>query len=673
MRRIILIAGVFALCQFCSAARSVCDVLPKPASIRELSGKPLVIGNAPKVSIHAAIPDSVRIARAVMRLWPEAAICSEGDVAFRIDRAIKGTDAYRIKVASGKATVSAATGAGLFYGLQTLSQLENNGRMRPVEITDSARFPYRGLLLDVSRHFRDKEFVKKQLDAMGRLKLNKLQFHLTDGAGWRLQIDRYPLLTRFGAWRKGATWKEWNDNGNRYLPEGDPEASGGYYTKEDIREILEYAADRYITVIPEIEMPSHSEEVLAAYPMLTCTKTPYTSSDFCPGSEATFEFIENVLDEVIRLFPSRYINIGGDEAGKAHWASCPDCRRRMEQEGISDVDGLQSYLIHRIERYLNSKGRDLIGWDEIMEGGLSPTASVVSWRGTDKGLKAAAQGNNVVMAPGRYLYFDSYQDAPHTQPEAFGGYLPIADVYAYDPAPAALPDSVRRHISGIEATLFAEYLTTPEHAEYMLYPRALALAEVAWTPQHLRDFGDFRTRAVKMSEQMRAHGYNSFDLTREYGNRKEALSDDNHLARGKKVSYNVKWWSAYPAQGETTLTDGQHGGWNYSDRMWQGFIARDKRMDVTIDLESVMPLQSIGADFMQICGPGVYFPKRVEISVSDDGIRFRHLATINHDVERTDGVSFKNFGWHGSDRGRFIRYEAFADEGCLFTDEIAVR
>lgn len=666
-------AGLIALCMLSSAAIGASGVTPKPASFRTSGGRPLTIGSAPSVSIRAQSRDSARIARAIMRLWPGAHIGAQGIVEFSIDPAVKGTDAYRLKVSSGKARITAASGAGLFYGLQTLAQLAADGKVRPAEIADSARFPYRGLLLDVSRHFRDKEFVKKQLDAMSRLKLNKLQFHLTDGAGWRLQIDRYPMLTRLGAWRKGESWKEWNENGNRYLPEGDPEASGGYYTKDDIREILDYAADRFITVIPEIEMPSHSEEVLAAYPMLTCTKTPYTSSDFCPGSEATFEFLENVLDEVIELFPSHYINIGGDEAGKAHWSSCPDCQRRMKEEKLDGVEELQSYLIRRIERYLNTKGRALIGWDEIMQGGLSPTATVVSWRGIEQGMKAAGQGNDVVMAPGRYLYFDSYQDAPSTQPEAFGGYLPIEKVYSYDPAPASLPDSVKRHITGIEATLFAEYLSTPAYAEYMLYPRALALAEVAWTPQHLRNFSDFRPRAEKLVEQMRTQGYNPFPLAKEYGNRPETLRPDKHLALDKKVIYNVKWWSAYPAQGEGTLTDGIHGGWNYSDELWQGFIARHKRMDVTIDLEKPMPLKQIGADFMQICGPGVYYPKRVIISLSDDGREFRRIAVIDHEVKRTDGVSFKNFGWQGSDHARFVRYEAFADEGCLFTDEIVVR
>lgn len=514
----------------------------------------------------------------------------------------------------------------------------------------------------------------KQLDAMARLKLNKLQFHLTDAAGWRLQIDAYPKLTSQAAWRIGGTWKQWNENGNKYVAEGDSLASGGYYTKQDIRDILKYAADRYITVIPEIEMPSHSEEVLAAYPELSCTGEPYTSSDFCPGNDSTFTFLENVLDEVIELFPSHYINIGGDEAPKTHWHSCPKCQARIKAENLAGMDELQSYLVHRIERYLNSKGRALIGWDEIMEGGLSPTASIVSWRGIDGGMKAAAMGNDAVMAPGKYCYFDGYQDAPSSQPEAIGGYLPIEMVYSFNPADSSLADSVARHIIGVEGTLFTEYIATGDHAEYMLYPRALALAEVAWTPQNMRDYADFRPRAVKMSGDMRQRGYNTFDLTTEIGNRPEALSELHHLAFGKKVTYNEPWWKNYPAAGEGTLTDGLRGGWNYNDLRWQGFLTDNrKRVDVTIDLEKVQPIQYVGADFMQICGPDVWMPAEVVISVSKDGKKFKELARIHHDVVKDDEVSFKTFSWSGNEKARYVRYQALADHGILFTDEIVVR
>lgn len=659
------------------AAAAAPMIVPRPAQMSPMDGGSFVLNDGVQVVIEAPAADSARVATYLFEALPVLNPDARGDkrILFTIDgEPVESDESYKLSGNVDQVRVSAKSGAGLFYGLQSLLQLVDNGAIPPVDIEDAPRFSYRGLLLDVSRNFRSKEWVMKQLDAMARLKLNKLQFHLTDAAGWRLQIDAYPKLTSQAAWRIGGTWKQWNENGNKYAVEGDSLASGGYYTKQDIRDILKYAADRYITVIPEIEMPSHSEEVLAAYPELSCTGEPYTSSDFCPGNDSTFTFLENVLDEVIELFPSHYINIGGDEAPKTHWHSCPKCQARIKAENLAGVDELQSYLVHRIERYLNSKGRALIGWDEIMEGGLSPTASIVSWRGIDGGMKAAAMGNDAVMAPGKYCYFDGYQDAPSSQPEAIGGYLPIEMVYSFNPADSSLADSVARHIIGVEGTLFTEYIATGDHAEYMLYPRALALAEVAWTPQNMRDYADFRPRAVKMSGDMRQRGYNTFDLTTEIGNRPEALSELQHLAFGKKVTYNEPWWKNYPAAGEGTLTDGLRGGWNYNDLRWQGFLTDNrKRVDVTIDLEKVQPIQYVGADFMQICGPDVWMPAEVVISVSKDGKKFKELARIHHDVVKDDEVSFKTFSWSGNEKARYVRYQALADHGILFTDEIVVR
>ena len=259
---------------------------------------------------------------------------------------------------------------------------------------------------------RDRESVKKQMDARARLKLNRLHLPLTDAAGWRIGKKKNPKLTELAAWRPQKTWREWTDNGARSCNEGDTAACGGYFTQDDIRELLDYAAKRHITIIPEIEMPSHSEEVLAAYPELSCSHGEHGSSDFCVGNEATFEFVEGVLDEVMELFPSQVIHIGGDEASKQAWKTCELCQKRMADEGLMNVDELQSYMIHRVEKYLNAHGRDLLGWDEIMEGGLAPNAAVMSWRGTEGGLRAARDGHRVIMTPGGYCYLDSYQDAP---------------------------------------------------------------------------------------------------------------------------------------------------------------------------------------------------------------------------------------------------------------------
>lgn len=678
MKRQLFLAAAMILGIFNYAASDNVGITPKPAKTEFKGGISFVINPKTTLFVNAPVAVSARIADYVLSQWPAVKPVkkkTKNQIRFKIDSTKDfKQDAYTLSVDKNVIDIEAGSGAGLFYGLQSLLQLESGNAVPGIKISDAPRFEYRGLLLDVSRHFRDKNFVKKQLDAMARLKLNKLHLHLTDAAGWRLQIDRYPLLTELAAWRDGETWKEWNAAGNKYLHYTDSSASGGFYTKDDIREILDYAADRYITVIPEIEMPSHSEEVIAAYPLLGCTKTPYTTSDFCPGSETTYEFLENVLDEVIELFPSHYINIGGDEAPKTRWRTCPDCQARIKAENLAGVDELQSYLVHRIERYLNSKGRALIGWDEIMQGGLSPTATVVSWRGTDGGIAAASQGNDAVMAPGKFCYFDGYQDAPSTQPEAIGGYLPLEMVYGYNPAPDTLVDSVKNHIKGVEGTLFAEYIPTAEHAEYMLYPRAIALAEVAWTPQNMRDYADFRSRALAVSDNLKARGYNVFDLRKEVGNRPESKNATEHLAKGKPVKYNVDWWKNYPAAGANTLTDGLRGGWNYNDLRWQGFNTQGReRVDVTIDLKSVQPISYIGADFMQICGPDVWMPAQVIISVSSDGKEYSTLSVINHNVVRDDEVSFKTFSWSGTAEARYVRYQALADHGILFTDEIIVR
>lgn len=584
-------------------------------------------------------------------------------------------EGYKIRVTDRNISIEACSATGLFYALQSLNQLceRNSGRIPLCHITDYPRFQYRGLMIDVSRNFRSKEFVKKQIDAMSRLKLNRLHLHLTDCAGWRIQIDRYPRLTEFAAWRKGETWTQWD---GRYCEQDEPQATGGFYTKDDLRDIIDYAAERFITVIPEIEMPGHSGEVLAAYPELSCTGMPYVHHEFCIGNEATFEFVENVLDEVVDIFPSEYINIGGDEASKEVWQMCPRCRKRMKDEDLVSVDELQSYMINRVGTYLKSKGRKLIGWDEIAADGITADAMVLSWRGLEPGIKAAENGHEVVMAPGRFCYFDGYQDAPFTQPRAIGGYLPLSLAYSFDPAPDTLSISAERNIKGVEATLFTEYIANDSHAEYMLYPRVLALAEVAWTPQSMRQYEDFHRRASVVNEQLKSVGYNVFDMDHEVGNRKNALTPVTHLAVGKAVTYNdCSWSSNYPAAKTATLTDGLRGGWNYNDLRWQGFYndSSEITLDVTIDLEKIIQIGFVGADFMQICGPDVWFPRKIVISVSDDGKEFRTLSEIREEAVEDDQVSFRNFGWIGSASARFIRYQAYNKGHFLFTDEIVVR
>ena len=589
-------------------------------------------------------------------------------------------ESYTLSVTPQQILIRATSGAGLFYGMQTLLQLAQPSgagsySIASVEIEDTPRFAYRGLMLDVSRHFSTKEFIKKQIDALAYYKINRLHLHLTDAAGWRLEIKKYPLLTEFAAWRTDPTWKQWWNGGRKYVRFDAPGAYGSYYTQDDIREILEYARQHYITVIPEIEMPSHSEEVLAAYPQLSCSGEPYKNSDFCVGNEETFTFLENVLTEVMELFPSEYIHIGGDEAGKSAWKTCPKCQKRMKDEHLANVDELQSYLIHRIEKFLNNHGRHLLGWDEILQGGIAPNATVMSWRGEEGGIAAVTSGHRAIMTPGAYCYLDSYQDAPYSQPEAIGGYLPLKKVYSYNPVPASLTAEQAKLVYGVQGNLWVEYIPTPEHVEYMIYPRILALAETAWSAPERKSWPDFHTRALSAVADLQAKGYHPFDLKKEIGSRPESLQPVSHLALGKKVIYNSPYSSHYPAQGNTALTDGIRGDWTYGDGSWQGFIS-DNRLDVTIDMEKETSIHSVTAAFMQVVGAEVFLPETVVISISDDGTHFTELHKQHFEVSKETPIRFTDISWQGEAKGRYVRYQAQAGSefgGWIFTDEIIVK
>lgn len=588
-------------------------------------------------------------------------------------------ESYTLSVTPRRIIIRSTSGAGLFYGMQTLLQLltpSGTGySVASVEIEDTPRFAYRGFMLDVSRHFFSKEFVKKQIDALAFYKINRLHLHLTDAAGWRIEIRKYPLLTDFAAWRTEPNWKKWWNGGREYVRFDEPGASGGYYTQKDICEILEYARQHYMTVIPEIEMPSHSEEVLAAYPQLSCSGEPYKNSDFCVGNEETFTFLENVLTEVMELFPSEYIHIGGDEAGKSAWKTCPKCQKRMKDEHLANVDELQSYLIRRIEKFLNAHGRHLLGWDEILQGGIAPNATVMSWRGEEGGIAAVTSGHRAVMTPGAYCYLDSYQDAPYSQPEAIGGYLPLKKVYSYDPVSVSLTTEQAKLVYGVQGNLWVEYIPTPEQVEYMMYPRILALAEVAWSAPERKSWPDFHDRALKAVRELQAKGYHPFDLKNEIGSRPESVQPVAHLALGKKVIYNSSYSPHYPAQGNTALTDGIRGDWTYGDGCWQGFIDGD-RLDVTIDMETVTPIHSVTASFMQVTGAEVFLPESVTISVSDDGTNFTELEHRTFEVAKEIPIQFTDISWKGNATGRYIRYQAQAGKefgGWIFTDEIIVK
>lgn len=616
-------------------------------------------------------------------LQPEAEGTQKSVVSFTIIAPVsdqESMESYQLSVTGKGISVVAPSAAGLFYGFQSLLQLaeqEADGTFSfpLIEIKDSPRFSYRGLHLDVSRHFRTKEFLKKQLDAMARYKLNRFHWHLTDGAGWRLEIKRYPELTEQAAYRPYPNWKAWWKGGRKYCTKDAPGADGGYYTQEDAREIVEYARQRHITVIPEIEMPGHSEEVLAVFPHLSCSGKPYVNSEVCIGNEDTFTFLQNVLLEVMEIFPSEYIHIGGDEANMDSWRKCPLCQKRMKQEGLADVKELQSYLIHRMEKFLNEHGRQLLGWDEILEGGLAPRATVMSWRGEEGGIKAAKAGHDVIMTPGGFCYLDSYQDAPTTQPEAIGGYLTLEKVYSYDPIPEVLTKEGADYIQGVQANVWAEYITTAEHMEYMIYPRLLALAEVAWTQPDKKNWEHFHRCALKEVKWLQDNGYHPFDLSKEVGERPEAAVPVEHLGLMKTIKYTNPYAPQYTAGGDSALVDGLRGGWTYGDKRWQGFLNTD--MDITVDLGEMKEISSIAAEFMQLSGPYVWLPREVIISISEDGNTFTEQARLHTDVPTTeDRLVFRTYEWDGKASARYVRYQALSngiEGGWLFTDEIVIK
>lgn len=626
---------------------------------------------------------------------------------------------------------------GAIYRLVQLSLLQDQRSLLPaVKIKDYPRFEYRGMHLDVSRHFFPMPFLEKMIDMMAIYQLNTFHWHLTDGPGWRLEIKSFPKLTGQAAFRTHYTWKDWWASGRKYLEEGDPQAYGGYYSQKDARQLVAYARERGITIIPEIEFPGHSEEVLAVYPELACSGEPYSQSEFCMGKEATFDFFEQVLLEVMDIFPSQYIHIGGDEANKSAWKKCPHCQKRMKEEHLEDEEELQSYGVHRIEEFLNSNGRNLIGWDEILEGGLPPRATVMSWRGISGGVKAAQNGHEVIMTPGSHCYFDSYQSDPSTQPEAIGGFLPIEKVYSYEPIPADLEAHQRKLVKGVQANLWTEYIPSREHAEYMLFPRLLALSEVAWTKSSSKDWEDFFERLQDHYRLLQRKGINyyhpSVDLTvsaladtarqaslvtisselyqpiirfttdgstpninsRQYqapfyeaGTQtiKAAIQISEkemgpvaetelgyHKAVGAEVQYLSEYSSKYSAQGDYTLVNGSHGGFTYSDGQWQGFEGKD--LDILVDLKKEISIDEIKITFMQLIGPGVFLPGQLEISTSTDGSNFSEPIIISHRIPDTDSdLIIHPFTTAINKKARYIKVKATnSHNGFLFADELMV-
>jgi hexosaminidase len=616
------------------------------------------------------------------------------------DEKVVHPEGYILSVTPSGITIKASTEQGVFYAFQTLRQImrmdalpdtktdHREWQIPAVEISDFPLFEYRGLHLDVCRHFMPLEFVKKYIDLLAYYKMNRFHWHLTDDQGWRIEIKQYPRLQEIAAWRDETLIGHYRETPDRY----DGKRHGGYYTQDEIREVVAYASLRGVTIIPEIEMPGHSLAVLSAYPELACTPGPFKAATtwgvfddvLCP-SEETFTFLQNVLDEVISLFPSSYIHIGGDECPKTRWEESAFCQEMMKAKGLKDEHELQSYFIQRIEKYLNSKGRNIIGWNEILEGGLAPNATVMSWQGMSGGIAAAKAGHDVIMTPGTHCYFDHYQADPAFEPIAIGGLTTLEKVYAFNPVPTSLTAKEATYILGGQGNLWTEYIDTPEHAEYMAYPRAIALAEALWTPAERKDWSAFVLRLNSHLERLDGQHVNyakrlsvpsvkiwsgleglkltwntdlaaqriSFTRDTTSENWETALTGETTLfsepgpvfyktdrSEMKKLSYTPTLTrqatistsqpasASYPGrQGVATLIDGLKGKADFNGEDWCAW--NGKPFSLEIDFKGEISPDSIRIGLLANAGAWIYFPQSIDIQYSVDNMTYSKASSWN--------------------------------------------
>ena len=644
-------------------------------------------------------------------------------IALSIDNSLP-KEGYNLVVQPDKISIAAADYNGAIYALETLRQLlpkefesstpvNANWVIPTITINDKPEYPWRGLMLDVSRHFFSKEYILKTLDRMAMLKLNTFHFHLVDNEGWRIEIKKYPKLTEVGAWRVDQEDKLWDERTSNPAdafanPASAPKKYGGFYTQEDIKEIVAYAAARGITVIPEIEMPAHVMSAIAAYPELSCHKRPigvpsgavWPNIDiYCAGQEESFTFLEDVLTEVMALFPSKYIHIGGDEADHTEWEKCPKCQQRIKDNHLKDVHQLQSYFIKRIDKFLVSKGRVLVGWDEIMDGGLANDAVVMNWRGIDIGRKALEQGNPVVLTSDCYI--NRYQGLPEYEPLANGGYVTLKKLYHYNLEKENLSPELQKNVLGTQANLWAEFIATPEHSEYMLFPRLLAFSEISWTPDNLKNWDNFVKRTetfmdrldvmkIKYARSMyqvlpavenqngkvflklecevpnadiryalgdtpieKAEKYTqpipfnestTFKATVFSGKATNTITTGEvtfHKAIAKKMSYSPLYHKKYQGQGEMTLTNVVRGSKNFLDGQWLGWLGDD--VTLTLDLDQNTNISEVRIGAMDYQAAGIYFPIKFEVAISTDGKNYREVATHNEPCVVRGKPSLKDF------------------------------
>jgi hexosaminidase len=711
----------------------VIHIIPKPltlelsqGSFRVTSGTRLVFQRSnPQIQFVAGyLQDAVKAATGnSLQLVDQSAAPKRNDILLTlVPNQELGQEGYVLRSTPESVSIEASGSAGLFYGAQTLLQLlppEVYGHrvakgvawtLPCVVIKDQPRYGWRGMMLDVSRHFFDKAFVKKFIDLLAMHKLNTFHWHLCDDQGWRLEIKRFPKLTSVSAWRTDREELNWN-----IRPEqkpGEPATYGGYYTQDDIREIVAYATERHIMVVPEIEMPAHATAVLAAYPELSCTGGPFTvptgglwpiKDIYCAGNDQVFAFLEEVLTEVAELFPGTYIHIGGDEADKTEWKRCPKCQARIKTEHLKDEAELQSYFVKRIERFLTSKDKRLIGWDEILEGGLAPSATVMSWRGTVGGIEAAKSGHDVVMAPTSNCYIDYYQGDWRTEPVAIGGYLPIKTVYAFEPTPDTLTESEAKHVLGTQVNLWAEFVPDPAKSEYMTCPRIAAIAEVGWTAKGLRNWDDFAQRLETQMERYARRGINAsraaftpvlqdtFDtatwtrtvkLDAEIGadriryargggqpsNKSPLYANPLVLKRGEKISAAVfdgkkqlgiartkeffltpkgnlvvaSMTPLDPPHDRGSLIGNVRADNGSADPEWMGVKGKD--FEAVLDLGEIRTLKRLASGFFQSTYELIFLPEAVTYSLSQDGKSYRAIATVRNDISpKTQQALMKDF------------------------------
>lgn len=597
-------------------------------------------------------------------------------------------EGYKLSVTLKQIIISGHDQAGLFYGLQSLLQLlhKSSGKVtvQGCTIDDHPRFAYRGMHLDVSRHFFKVDAIKKWIDLLALYKINTFHWHLTDDQGWRIEIKKYPLLQSISAYRDETIIRHKKDSPHRF----DGKRYGGYYTQDEVKAVVAYATQRHISIIPEIEMPGHALAALSAYPELGCTGGPYKAATYwgifddvyCAGNEQTFTFLQNVLDEVLPLFPSKYIHIGGDECPKTKWKTCPKCQQRIKEEHLKDEHELQSYFIGRMEKYLNSKGRQIIGWDEILEGGLAPGATVMSWTGEEGGIAAAKLHHNAVMTPEKYVYLDYYQSLYPSEPLAGGGYTPLSKVYNYEPITKELSGDEAKYIKGVQANAWSEYLASTAQAEHQIFPRILALAEIGWTDKGNKNYSNFlkRLRYEKpLLKQLNINAADTFDeitdsITESTDHQVQlALSSTLPSARIyyttngtlpglKSKKYNKPFVIAASDQikaalfsgskqigrvyqkdfyldkaiGKTvTLTNQPQGGYNpgntfglvngvfgsklYNDGQWYGF--NGDNLEAVVDLGKIQSVSQLGTNILKYHWQKMWEPTLLTFETSADG------------------------------------------------------